>query len=228
MPSLPVIAVGVLVVVGLAFIAVLVLNTARPEAAVSVDWPTPALTPRPTKTPKPTTLPLDTAALRMLWLPSPACGISNDAATHQWFDELLDNPGQCRIADSWNAGETGALGSGVVHFPNCARNDDGIGRYALLVPARYPAPTALTVDGVNQQNAFVRQQGRHLPYRHEESDVEYRVYVSGYRLLCHIWDGDRITVTPHPLPTPTHTPEPTATPTPTPDPASQPPPDQGA
>lgn len=176
------------------------------ERAVHVMLPTPTPAPpqpTPTPTPKPAPLPTDAAALRVLWLPSPECGIADTPAGAQWLAGLGM---QCPLAERWAGAETGALGSGVVHLPDCAANDAGLGRYAFFTPADYPAPTELVLDGINQLGVWQGQQTHYAPPR---GGVTYRAYVTAYRQYCHTWAGDRVDIAPHPMPTPTPTPMPT-------------------
>lgn len=235
MPSPAVIAMAIVAIIGLGAVVVLFINLAEPSVSLSddsevrvvIEQPTLAPTPTPTRTPKPPTLPAGVPALRMAWLPQEMhCGgsgaphvmsadpLGDDGNGRGWLGGLVGNPGYACVKGYIDHAETAALGAGGVHFPHCPSSQSGHGRFLLLSPQSYPAPTALVVDGIDQFNAWIAQDGD-LNYPLGDDEVTYRAYVTAYLQVCAVWDGDRAAVSPHPLPTPT----PVPTPTPTPEPA---------
>ena len=245
MPSPAVIAMAIVAVIGLGAVVVLFINLAEPSVSLSddsevrvvIEQPTLAPTPTPTRTPKPPTLPADAPALRMAWLPQEMhCGgggaphvmtaepLVNDGNGRGWLGGLVGNPGYECVKGYIDHAETAALGAGGVHFPHCPSSQSGHGRFVLLSPSPnpddapygYPEPTSLVVDGIDQFNAWIHQDGTlSYPNPADGDFIEYEPYVTAYLQVCAVWDGDRAAVSPHPLPTPM----PTPTPTPTPEPA---------
>ena len=217
-------SIAIMGLMAVALVLMVVANVAEPkfgladdaEIRVVMEWPTPEPTPEPTSTPRPPTLSATSTALRMAWLPNPPGGSNpcaqdalpinedwvsdNDAAATTTPVSACGNAVQSAIRD----GETGALGSGVIHYPRCAANTYPLGRYLLAVPEGephdYPQPTSLVVDGIDQLNAWVRQD---ILLRYPASDgITYRPYITAYLQTCHVWDGDRVDVYPRPMPTP--------------------------